>query len=229
MATKLKPKITKVALVDAGANPEATIEIYKAASEPITDTKEPAMADDIQKNLDEVTAERDAMRAELDALTTISNDDLAALKGFEIAKADETEEVLKGLPEDVRKRLEDSEAKIAKMEADARVETFTKRASTDFAKVGDHAEIGEILAALPAEQAEAVEKVLRSANERIDMSVVLKTVGTDGDADADPIAKAKARAEELKKADPAISDADALSAAMREDPAAAKDAFYATK
>lgn len=227
MATKLKPTITKVALVDAGANPEATIEIFKAA-EPITEQKEPAVADDIQKNLDEVTAERDAMKAELDALAAIDNDDLAALKGFEIAKADEAEINKSDLPEPVRKALEDAEklqVRVAKMEADARVETFTKRATTDFAKVGDHAEIGSILAALPAEQVDAVEKVLRAANERIDMSTVLKTVGKDGEGEQDSFAKAKARAEEIKKADPAVSDADALSRAMAENPEAAREAF----
>lgn len=215
MATKLTPKITKVALVDAGANPDADFVFYKAA-EPLTET-EAIVADDIQKNLDEVTADRDAMKAELDALTSMDNDTLAALRGIEVAKSDPQEEVLKGLPEDVRKRLEDSEAKIAKMEADARVESFTKRAATDFAKVADHAELGAVLATIAEKAPEVlggVEKVLRAANERIDTSTILKTVGSDGDADAsDPVA---AKVDAILKADPNKSKVDATAEAMRD-------------
>ena len=228
MATRLRPQITKVALVDAGANPDADFVFYKAA-EP-HNHKEAPVADDIQKNLDEVTAELEAAKATLSALDAMSNDDLAALKGFQIAKSEEAEINKADLPEPVRKALEDAEAlqvRVAKMEADARVESFTKRAATEFAKVGDHDEIGALLANLPAEQVEAVEKVLRSANERIDMSVVLKTVGTDGDADAtDKVAK---RAEEIRKENPDLSVAEAHSRAMAENPEAAREAFARTK
>ena len=218
MATKLTPKITKVALVDAGANPDADFVFYKAA-EPLTET-EAIVADDIQKNLDEVTADRDAMKAELDALTSMDNDTLAALRGIEVVKADEAEINKADLPEAVQKRLDEAsalEVRVAKMEADARVESFTKRAATDFAKVADHAELGAVLATI-AEKApevlEGVEKVLRAANERIDTSTILKTVGSDGDADAsDPVA---AKVDAILKADPNKSKVDATAEAMRD-------------
>ena len=190
MATRLKPAITKVALVDDGANPDADFVFYKAstvgkglmvndlrerlsaavrdkfatadddwtyvddidldessaiysqddrfyrvgysldANDDVTlsgdsieverqveylpvgkaskpHKKEAGMADDIKKNLDEATARIAELEAERTALDELTNDDLAALKGFEIAKVDPQVEVLKGLPENVRKRLEE--------------------------------------------------------------------------------------------------------------------------
>lgn len=231
MATKLTPKITKVALVDAGANPDADFVFYKAA-EPLTGTEAP-VADDIKKNLDEATARIAVLEAERTALNEMSDDDLAAIRGFVIAKAETVEIDKSALPEEVRKALENGEklaVRVAKMEADARVESFQKVAAGLYAKVGDTDEIGAALAAISDDKVRgSVEKALAAANERIDMGTILKTVGKDGDAETDPIAKAQARAVEIRKANPELSVTDALSAAMREDPATAKDAFYATK
>ena len=223
MATRLKNlTVDRVDLVDAGANPDAHVVLFKRdgiipeAPEP-AHTEESNVATDVQKNLDEATARVSELEATIAALDEMDNDTLAALRGIEVVKADPQEEVLKGLPEDVRKRLEDSEAKIAKMEADARVESFTKRAATDFAKVADHAELGAVLATIAEKAPEVlggVEKVLRAANERIDTSTILKTVGSDGDADAsDPVA---AKVDAILKADPNKSKVDATAEAMRD-------------
>ena len=309
MATRLKPAITKVALVDDGANPDADFVFYKAstvgkglmvndlrerlsaavrdkfatadddwtyvddidldessaiysqddrfyrvgysldANDDVTlsgdsieverqveylpvgkaskpHKKEAGMADDIKKNLDEATARIAELEAERTALDELTNDDLAALKGFEIAKVDPQVEVLKGLPENVRKRLEDSEAKIAKMEADARVATFRKRAADEYAKVGDTDEIGDALAAIDSADVRAkVEKALAAANERIDLAKILTVAGKDGDAAVgdDPVAKVRAKVEEIRKADPDKSLADATAEALRADPALADE------
>ena len=226
MATRLKPRITKVALVDAGANALATIEIYKRATEPPT-RKEPTVAQDIQKNLDEITAERDAMQAELKALEEMPPETVAELLGLELAKRDETEEVLKGLPDDVRKRLEDAEARVEKMERASRLERFTKRAGDEYGKVAEAAELGVALEEIERTAPDAyktLETCLKAANERIEMSTVLKEVGSAG-SDSEPMAKVRARADEIRKADPTVSETEAMSKAMAESPDAQAAAF----
>lgn len=238
MATRLrKLKITRVDRVPAGANPLAEVVLFKSkAPAPLPETKEPAVADDLKKNLDEITAERDALQAEIDALAGLSNEDLAALKGFEIAKSDTEDEVLKGLSPEVRERIEKAEAaqadaneRIAKMEHANRVADFTKQAA-DLDQIAAADDLGPMLEELDRvapEVAKSLTPVLKAANARIAEGALYAEFGKS-DVSA-PEAQIETRAAEIRKENPDVSLADALVRARGENPEASREAFYADK
>ena len=188
-------QVTKVALCGRGMNPEAEITLYKSAAEPATE-KEPPVAT-TEKSIDVLearVAELEAERAELDSM---SNEDLAVLRGIELATAEvvvEDDDVLKGIPEDVRKRLEDAEATIAKMEADNRAKVFLAKAKEfeAIAPAADLAPVLETLDRVAPEQAKALDQALKAATARIDTSALFGERGANGEQIDDPQAKAKA-------------------------------------
>ena len=156
-----------------------------------------------KSDLDTVVAELDSAKAELAALAEISNDDLAALRGFEIVKSDAEEDVLKGLPEDVRKRLETAEQTIAKMEADNRRSEFIAKAA-EFALVAGADELGPALEQIDRvapEAAQVIERTLKAANARIAEGGLFDEVGASG-ADGTESEAEKAIAAEVAKGTP---------------------------
>ena len=209
MATRLKNlSVTKVALVDAGANPQADVLIYKMADEPLTERVTTVAEDTVAKSdHDTVVAELDSAKAELAALAEMSNDDLAALRGIEVAPvAVDEDDVLKGLPEAVRKRLEDAEDTIAKMQADQRAAEFVAKAA-EFTHVAPAADLGPALEQvdrLAPEAAKTIVQALKSAQARIAESGLYAETGTAATADADgetEAAIAKMVAEGLSRPD----------------------------
>jgi hypothetical protein len=203
MTTELRDlEITAVALVDNPANPMATVELFKMAAEPDQEGATVPQDTVAKSDHDTVVAELESAKAELAALTDMSNDDLAALRGIEVVKAEEeTEDVLKGLPEDVRKRLEDAEARVEKMERDNRVSAFKKQAEDDFGKIAPADELGvaleEIDRVAPG-AAKTVNQVLKAIAARVDTSDLFKELGTSGDAGAENEAEAAIAAEVAK-------------------------------
>ena len=190
MTTELRDlEITAVALVDNPANPQATIELFKMAAAPQPQGGHTVAPETVAKSdHDTVVAELDSAKAELAALTEISNEDLAALRGFEIAEVEAEEDVLKGLPEDVRKRLETAEQTIAKMESDRRAELFVAKAA-EFSHVGPAAELAPVLETLDRvapELAKALDQHLKAANARISESGLFAELGSDGVAGDNP-------------------------------------------
>lgn len=174
MATRLKDyQVVKVAFVDAGANQRADVVIYKRdmskADEPQTG-KEPSVADDIKK-AEELAARVSELEAEREALTSMSNDDLAVLRGIEVAKAAEpnVDDVIKGLPEDVRKRIEDAEATVAKMNSEMRKRDFIAKAA-EYEHVAGAAELGPVLEEidrLAPNASKSIEQYLKGAEARL--------------------------------------------------------------
>lgn len=188
-------EVTKVALCGRGMNPEANITLYKSAEAPTE--REGAPVATTEKSIDVLearVAELEAERAELDNMT---NEDLAVLRGIEIATAAvETtdDDVLKGVPADVRKRLEDAEATIAKMEQDNRAKAFLAKAKEfeAIAPAADLAPVLETLDRVAPEQAKALDQALKAAAARIDSTDLFKEFGSSGANTDDPQAKAKA-------------------------------------
>ena len=217
MTTELHDlEITAVALVDNPANPQATIELFKA-EEPQPQGGHTVATETVAKSdLDTVVAELDSAKAELAALAEISNDDLAALRGFEIVKSDAEEDVLKGLPEDVRKRLETAEQTIAKMEADNRRSEFIAKAA-EFALVAGADELGPALEQIDRvapEAAQVIERTLKAANARIAEGGLFGEVGASG-ADGIESEAEKAIAAEVAKGTPR---ADAIRKVFTDNP-----------
>lgn len=208
-----------------GMTEAAHDEQMSKAAEPQRE-KEPSVADE-KNELEEITAERDALAQTLKQLEDMTPAELAAfIPELEVAKRDPEQDVLKSLPEDVRKRLEDAEERVAKMEADNRRAEYVAKAADAYGKIGEHSEVGQVLAeasqALKPETFERLEKVFASANERIDMSEVLKTVGRDGDGEAETFeSRIAKRAAEIKVE--GETDAEAQARAVREDPKLAEE------
>lgn len=200
MTTELTDlEITAVALVDNPANPLATVELFKRddtePGEATTNEEAPVAAD-----TEELTARVAELESERQALDTMTIEDIAALRGDDLtkfAKADdeEPEDVMKGVPADVRKRLEDAEARVAKMEADGRRKEFIAKAA-DYTHVGSADELGvalEQIDRLAPEAAPVIERAFKAANARIAESGLFAEFGAEGDgAEQSGVAKAEA-------------------------------------
>ena len=75
--------------------------------------------------------------------------------------------------------------------------------------------------------AKNLDQMLKAVAARASISELFKVIGADGEStDTDPVAKVRARAAEIRKTDPDLSESDAMSQAMAADPAAAQAAFY---
>lgn len=159
-------------------------------------------------------------------------------------KDEEPEQINKDeLPQAVREALEKAEAraeklekkaaedaKIAKQERDLRLtREFVAKAETEFPNVGgDAGEFGPMLKAMSETLSEdvykAVETRLRAAEEQVRTSNLFKELGQGGDptpgANAE-IEAATRKADELRKADPALTPYDAMRLAMSRDQQAA--------
>jgi len=205
MTTELTDlEITAVALVDNPANPLATVELFKRDdTEPheASTTKEAPVAADTE----ELTARVAELESERQALADMPIEDIAALRGDDLtkfAKADEEpEDVMKGVPADVRKRLEDAEARVAKMEADGRRKEFIAKAA-DYTHVGGADELGvalEQIDRLAPEAAPVIERAFKAANARIAESGLFSEFGAGGDVTEsdDPSDKASAMVEKF--------------------------------
>lgn len=238
MTTQLQDlRLTKVALCGQGQNPEADILLFKSddpkATEPPAHKEATSVADDIKKNLDEVTTERDALAAELEALKNTDPKDIAALLGLELAKSADEEDVLKGVSPEVRERLEKAEKAaseqaeaIAKMQAERRTETFIRKARDEYGDLAPAETLGQILDVIDStdpEVAKSLDEILKAAAARTNADL-FREVGSSA-GETDDVAKARVRAEEIRKENPALSEHDALRRAMAENPDAVAKAF----
>ncbi len=228
-------EITKVAFVDAGANQHADILIYKKAPEPPTKTEEPSVAETTEQKIEKAVAEKVlAIEAELETtkgilaeLDEMDNDTLAALKGFEIAKAKPEEDVLKGLPDEVRERIEKAENRVAKMEQERRAEHFAKAAQEygNVAGADDLAPILEAVDRLDPDVAKRLTPILKAADARIAEGALFSEAGNTGFDSADPFEKVKVAADEIRKANPDLTKAEALQQAMASNAEVARQQF----
>ena len=157
-----------------------------------------------KSDLDTVVAELDSAKAELAALAEISNDDLAALRGFEIVASTPTEDIDKSaLPESVRKAPEEGEelrARVEKMEADNRRASFIAKAA-DFPLVAGADELGpalEQIDRLAPDAAQVIERTLKAANARIAEGGLFGEVGASGADGTESEAEALIAAEVAK-------------------------------
>lgn len=250
MANRLrKLEITRVDTVDAGANPEADIVLFKRAqggtapSLKTTEVTVPEAIDKskldepIQKHLTELetqvttlTKERDDAKAEIDKVKK-DHDDLTAeveklKKGAASDPDPDPEDVLKSLPAEVRKRLEDAETaakdsadRIAKMERDNAERSAIAKAKSDYEHLGDAETLGkalvEIEAKVDAELVKSLHTVLKGANAKIGEGALFEEVGKNRSLSANENLDAKVS--EVMKRD-SISKAKATEVVMTENP-----------
>jgi cell division protein FtsB len=193
-------------------------------------------------NLEELTKSLEAAEAKLTELEKRATDaeaevkklkDDNAAKDAEIAKlktpAPTEEDLVKALPESVRKMVQDSQKQAA--DALAEVEKMKTQAETTEAiakartyGIGDAAVLGPIMLRIAkgkstAEDATAIEAVLKAAAAQAKVSPLFKSQGNGGDENGgDPEALLKAKAEEIRKANPKLSFAQAYTQATEENP-----------
>lgn len=124
------------------------------------------------------------------------------------------EDIYKGLPEAVLKEMEDNRARIAKMEDDNITREYVAKAA-EVTLVGKADEIGDMLktvAKIDAALADKILTVFKTAQARIKEGNLLKEVGkeTGGDSGTSAYDKIIAKAAELRKATPALTEAQAF-------------------
>lgn len=194
----------------------------------------------------EVVAYIEGLESEVDILSkqvedlNETNEDLADTLSKMAPKDDEAaEEISKALlakaDPAVRELIEKQQTAlaeataIAKAERDARLDReFISKAESLPMITTDKASLGGLLRrvseALTAEDAAEVEKMLRAANEQIAKGSLFDSFGNGG-GHTTVSSSAEAKASELKKADPTLTDEQALAKAYNENPALLAEAM----
>lgn len=110
---------------------------------------------------------------------------------------------------------------IAKAEQDERVRRdFVSKAATDYAFIGAADDVGSLLCKLHKADPEAaakVEELFKAANAKIDQADIFQEIGKLGTG-SDP-SDVQAKATELRKADPSLTEAQARAKVYEDDPA----------
>lgn len=138
------------------------------------------------------------------------------------------EDVMKGLPEPVRKRLLAAEADaksnkeaLAKMADEKELAEAVSKAKAIGVPNADA--VGALMVRVAkgkttAEDSKTIEGLLKSAAEVEKASLLFKSLGHHGAVDGDPEVLMKAKAEEIRKAKPEMTEAQAFDAALQANP-----------
>lgn len=231
--------IEEISLVDDGANEDARVVIVKAKSGQTGqaapggfDPSNPDAADmaaasikEFEMDIETLSKALDDAEAKLAALEKRASDAEASLKDAEevikskddqiteITKAanpPSDDEVMKGLPESIRKRLEDAEAVAKAAQEEVVKAKAAQEASEYIAKAKslgapDAEKVGGLLLRVAkgtttADDAATLETMLKAANAQGQTAALFKALGSDTAADAEPEAMLKAKADEIEKA-----------------------------
>jgi chromosome segregation ATPase len=186
----------------------------------------------IEATVETVTKAKDEAEArvsELEATNAAQAAEIEKLKA-DAGKAAEEDDVIKSLPEPIRKRLEEAEAKAARAEEaiNKANEQREIEASVEKAKalgLGDPQKIGEAMHRVAkgrptAEDAATIEEAFAKAQAILKNSKLFDSIGrgNGGDAD-DPEQKLRQAALDIQKAKPALSYEAAYAEAMDANPA----------
>lgn len=183
--------------------------------------------------LEKRAGEAETKLAAAEAVIKAKDEEIATLKAaIPAPAAPSDEEVLKSLPEAIRKRLEDAEAetraaKEALAKSAAEKETAEAIAKAKGYGVGDPAALGPLLLRVQkgmttADDATTLETLLKGFGEfqKANNVVLFKSLGTAGGVDAEPEAQLQAKADEIHKAAGGkLSPQQAYAQAVEQNPA----------
>jgi small-conductance mechanosensitive channel len=202
--TELSPQIVEKALAEGfSAHPEAADMAEEIIKETVMDITQ------LSKALEQAEADMEALtKRATDAETAlkVANETIAKAKAEEKPAEPTEEEILKSLPESVRKRLEkakEDEVALAKMaEAAEEKEAIDKARAM---KVAEPEKIGALLLRIAkgkttAEDAKAIEAVLKQNAAIIEKAPLFKSIGTAAAVEGDPEEILKAKANEIQTA-----------------------------
>ena len=231
--TELSPQIVEKALAEGfSANSEAADMAEEIIKETIMDMTT------LSKALEEAEAKMEALEKRAsDAETALkeANDTIAKAKAAEPAAEPSEEEVLKSLPEAIRKRLEkakEDEATIAKMAAEAEEKEAIEKARS--MKVSEPEKIGPMLLRIAkgkstADDAKAIEAILKQNAAIIEKAPIFKSIGTAAAVEGDPEEILKAKATEIQNASEGkLTYAQAYDEALKRNPSI-YDAYIAKR
>ena len=182
---------------------------------------------DLHTKADQTARQLAAAERQRELLTSEFKAKDAELDKLAADNADE-EEVLKGLPESIRKRIEEdrqarkaAEDQIAKMKVEAEEREAIEKAKAF--GVGEPGKIGPLLMRVAkgrsgAEDAAELERLFKSFGEIASKSPLFKSIGTDVKVDGDPEEILKAKAAEIRKERPSLTPEQAYAAAMDANP-----------
>lgn len=250
--------IDEISLVEEGANGEARVVIFKskfdpqgqsAPGGPPGNSDAAALADQLKEHdmdIESLSKALEDAEAKLAALETRTTDAEAALEDANtIVKAKDaeiadliskqvvaeptTEDVVKSLPESVRKMLEDAQSKakaadeaVAKMRAET--ESAEAIAKAREIGIGNPDEIGPVLLRVAKgmtteSDVAVIEGVLKAASAQTKTSSLYKAYGTAEAVDGDPETMLKSKADEIARADKSLTAEQAYAKAMDANPA----------
>jgi len=149
-------------------------------------------------------------KADLEKACSEKDKELESMK----AGVKKEDDVYKGLPESVMKEIEDNRARIAKMEDDNLTREFVAKAA-EVNLVGKADEVGDMLKAIAKTDSALADKVLgvlKTAHARINESGLFTEIGKENPSGAVTSAydKIAAKAAELRKTSPALTEAQAF-------------------
>lgn len=212
-------RVNEVSFVDKGASPGARVSFWKRDGEVVA----PEKPMDMDAILAKLTPDEQAFL--LKTLEAAKAAPPPEKKADEAPAAD----VLKSLPESVRKQLADDAAalretreRVAKMEAENETRVYVeKAASFPYVPGLCRADLGEVLKAadlgrpISKELGAKLEKSLRAINEAVSKGKLFEEQGTGGNGSDGSI---EAIAKSYRAADPKLTQAQAITKALKENP-----------
>lgn len=230
---ELSPQIVEKAVADGfSADPQAAASAAALIQEFVMDLEA------VTKALEEAEAKLDVLekRATAAEAATKENETIIKAKDARIAELEGAanpdaaeEELMKSLPESIRKRLEEADAKTKAAEAEVQkakdeAERTEAIAKAKALKVADPEKVADLMLRVAKgkttpEDAALIEGVLKSAAEVDAKSPLFKAMGTSDATEAEPEAVLKRKADEiLKAAEGKMTFAQAYDRALAENP-----------
>lgn len=208
---------------DAAAQAAASLKEYTMDIETLSKALEDAEAK--LEALETRASEAEAALNERDELVKSKDEELETMKKSLNTSNDENEdEILKSLPESIRKRLDDAKAveeELAKSKAKAEQDQAIAKAKD--IGVGNPEEVGALLLRVgkgmtTTEDAAMLETMLKSFSAVAGSSLLFKSIGSDDAEGAEPEEMLKAKASEIQKSNPSLTAAQAYDKALAENP-----------
>jgi hypothetical protein len=244
MATRLKKlRLTELSLVDSPANADAVVTLAKrydeeeiekdASDEGAEDEME--MDEEMEEGFDDSEADETDLslveEGDSDSTTTEDDSMSKAATEYQDKQGESAEDVMKNLPESVRKMIEDATAaataateQVAKMQEEkAQTEAIAKATSIVGKASGKVDLVASLLRKANADEAAEIERVFKAHNAALDAAQTFAAVGDLG-SDSDDASRITKHADELRKSNPKLTREQAIAKAMEENP----DAYEAT-
>lgn len=199
------------AMTTASAAKEKTMDL-EALSKALGEAEAKLVA--LEKRADDA----EAALAEAHEIIKEKDSELAEVKK---SAGDGEDDILKSLPEAVRKRLEDAETAIAKMKAEAEEKEAVAKAKA--LGVGEADKVGPLLLRVEKGQtteadAKFLETLLKGAGEIAVKSALFKSMGSAAADEGDPEQQLQVKADEIAKANSKLTKEQAYAEAVKQNP-----------